>query len=134
VILTAFAPGTVAAAQRAAPGLHTAPGWTANLLFWLLSRVGVAAPMGRGHVALQVALRLDQVAVAKRIPLVRRLRVADRRLVRAAHRRGLAVHVWTLDEEVDIRAALDAGADGVFTDRPSVLTRVLDAAGLRWRP
>ena len=132
VIVTAFAPGTVATVRRVSPNVDTAPGWPTILGFWLMSRMWLAAPIGTGHVALQVSLRLDQVAVVKRIPLIRRLRVADRRLVRAAHRRGLAVHVWTLNDEGAMGAALDAGADGIFTDRPSVLTRTLQAAGVHW--
>jgi len=133
VVVTAFSPSTVKAVKRAAPEVHTAPGWPAILAFWLVSRAfGLALPL-RGHVALQVALDISGVAFVKKVPLLRRLRIADRWLVRAAHRRGLAVHVWTLNDERSMHAALDAGADGIFTDRPSVLTKVLDARGVRWR-
>ena len=133
VIVTAFAPRAVAAVKRVAPTLDTAPGWPTILGFWLMSRLWSSPPLGSGHVALQVALRLDQVPVAKHIPLIRRLRLADRRLVNAAHRRGLAVHVWTLNDEDAMRAALETGADGIFTDHPSILTATLMAAGTYWR-
>ena len=60
-----------------------------------------------------------------------------RRLPRAvvdlAHRRGLDVHVWTVDDPEEITAALDLGVDGVMTDRPGVLRDVLLARG-QWRP
>jgi glycerophosphoryl diester phosphodiesterase len=133
VIVTAFAEGTVAAMKREAPGLDTAPGWQTNLAFWLLSRVWRSPPLAKGHAALQIALRLDQVKYVRRIPLLRRLPVADRRLVNAAHRRGLAVHVWTLNDEEAMNEAVETGADGMFTDRPSLLTSVLVAAGVLWR-
>ncbi|HYN34846.1 MAG TPA: glycerophosphodiester phosphodiesterase family protein [Ilumatobacteraceae bacterium] len=132
VIVSAFAPGTVAAVKRVAPGLDTAPGWPTNFGFWLLSRLWSSPPLGSGHVALQVPLRLDQVAIVKRVPLLRRLRIADRRLVNAAHRRGLAVHVWTLNDEGAMRAAIEFGADGIFTDCPSVLTTTLNATDNYW--
>jgi glycerophosphoryl diester phosphodiesterase len=132
VIVTAFAAGTVAAVKRVAPSLDTAPGWSTNFGFWLISRLWSAPPLGAGHVALQVPFRLDQVAIVKRIPLLRRLRIADRRLVSAAHRRGLAVHVWTLNDDGAMRAALGFGADGIFTDYPSVLTTTLEATGNYW--
>ncbi len=96
-----------------------------------MSRVGLAAH-DRHDVALQVALRFDQVEYLKRIPLLRRLRIADRRLVTAAHKRGLAVHVWTLNTEAEFDEALDAGADGIFTDTPSVLTPYLKAKDTYW--
>lgn len=47
-------------------------------------------------------------------------RIVSPRFVRAAHRAGLAVHVWTVDEPHDIARLLDWGADGIITDRPDV--------------
>jgi glycerophosphoryl diester phosphodiesterase len=132
LIVSAFSPRTLRAVRSADARLETSPAWPATLAFWLASRVWLAPPLGKGHVALQVSLRLGQLPVLKKIPAVRRLRLADRRLVRAAHRRGYAVHVWTLNDEETMREAIDIGADGIFTDRPSVLTGVLSAANLRW--
>lgn len=132
VIVTSFASGTVAVVKRVALGLNRAPGWSTNFGFWLISRLWSSPPLGTGHVALQVPFRLDQVAIMKRIPLLRRLRIADRRLVNAAHWRGLAVHVWTLNDEGAMRAALGFGADGIFTDYPSVLTTTLKTTDTYW--
>lgn len=56
--------------------------------------------------------------------------VVTRRLVRGAHRRGLEVHVWTVDDRATMTRLLDAGVDGIMTDRPDVLRDVLDARGL----
>ncbi|BDG08707.1 glycerophosphodiester phosphodiesterase [Anaeromyxobacter paludicola] len=53
------------------------------------------------------------------------IEVADATTVAWFHARGLAVFVWTVDEEADMRAVLAAGADGVMTDRPDLLARVL---------
>ena len=131
VIVTAVDPKSVAGVRRVAPELDTAPGWTVDFAFWALSRVGLA-PTNKSDVALQVALRFDQVEYLKRIPVIRRLRITDRRLVAAAHKRGLAVHVWTLNTEEEFDAALAAGADGIFTDFPSLLTAHLKARGVYW--
>lgn len=63
-------------------------------------------------------------------------------LVARAHAHDLLVHVWTLraeerfrtpgldgaGPEVEVRAYLDAGVDGVFTDHPDVAARVRDAS------
>jgi glycerophosphoryl diester phosphodiesterase len=46
-------------------------------------------------------------------------------LIRAAHERGLRVDVWTIDHEPDMRRLLGFGVDGIMTDRPDVLARVL---------
>lgn len=54
-----------------------------------------------------------------------RLRVLTRSLVRAAHRRNIPVHAWVVDESEDMRKLLDWGVDGIQTDRPDRLARVL---------
>ncbi len=46
-------------------------------------------------------------------------------LVRAAHRQDLRVDVWTIDDEADMRRLLCYGVDGIMTDRPDVLARLL---------
>jgi glycerophosphoryl diester phosphodiesterase len=53
------------------------------------------------------------------------LRVVSPRFVHEAHARNVAVHVWTVDEEADMRRLLGWGVDGIVTDRPDVLARVL---------
>jgi glycerophosphoryl diester phosphodiesterase len=41
------------------------------------------------------------------------------------HRLGIPVHVWTVDDEAEMRELLALGVDGIITDRPDVLGRVL---------
>jgi len=55
--------------------------------------------------------------------------IVDERFVRAAHRRGLQVHVWTIDDETEMEHLLDLGVDGIMTDRPSALKAVLQRRG-----
>ena len=56
--------------------------------------------------------------------------VTDERFVDAAHRRGLQVHVWTVDEPEEMEHLLDIGVDGLMTDRLEVLKDVLTSRGL----
>jgi glycerophosphoryl diester phosphodiesterase len=57
------------------------------------------------------------------------LRVIDPRFVRLAHRWGLEVHAWTIDNAAEMAALLDFGVDGLVTDRPDVLRDVLRRRG-----
>ncbi|MBP0453145.1 glycerophosphodiester phosphodiesterase [Kitasatospora sp. RG8] len=59
----------------------------------------------------------------------RGVRVVDRAFVRATHRLGLQVHVWTVDDPTRIRALLDLGVDGIMADRIDVLRDVLGERG-----
>jgi len=52
-------------------------------------------------------------------------RILDRRLVQAAHQKGLAVHVWTINEREDMKRLLDMGVDGLITDHPDRAIEVL---------
>ncbi len=52
------------------------------------------------------------------------------RFVRVAHRAGLHVHVWTINDEPTMRALLDMGVDGVMTDKLELLRSVFESRGL----
>lgn len=54
------------------------------------------------------------------------LRIVSPRFVRAAHRAGVLVHVWTVDEPREIARMLDWGADGIITDRPDEAVRAVE--------
>jgi len=51
--------------------------------------------------------------------------VTTPRMIREAHRRNLPIHVWTVDDPGTMRELLSWGADGIQTDRPDLLARVL---------
>ncbi|WP_431729670.1 glycerophosphodiester phosphodiesterase [Verrucosispora sp. TAA-831] len=75
-------------------------------------------------------LRLPPSVVAAQVPVrFGRIPVVDRRLLRTAHRLGLQVHVWTIDEPAEMHELLDLGVDGVMTDHVGVLRDVYRSRG-----
>ena len=52
-------------------------------------------------------------------------RVVSPRFVQLAHKAGIAVQVWTVDEPDDMRRLLDWGVDGIISDRPDVAAEVV---------
>jgi len=51
--------------------------------------------------------------------------IVDAPLVDYFHGLEIPVHVWTVDDEAEMRELLAIGVDGIVTDRPDVLARVL---------
>jgi glycerophosphoryl diester phosphodiesterase len=45
--------------------------------------------------------------------------------VNSAHDHNLQVHIWTINEEVDMRRFIEMGVDGIMTDRPDILLELL---------
>jgi glycerophosphoryl diester phosphodiesterase len=52
-------------------------------------------------------------------------RIVTQRLIRDLHAQGVAVHVWTVNFESDMQRLLDWDVDGIISDRPDTLCRVL---------
>ncbi|MBE3598536.1 MAG: glycerophosphodiester phosphodiesterase [Limnochordaceae bacterium] len=48
-------------------------------------------------------------------------------LVEGAHRAGVAVHVWTVDERAELRRMADWGVDAIITNRPDEALAVVGA-------
>jgi glycerophosphoryl diester phosphodiesterase len=85
--------------------------------FWLLSHLGLSWSFKPPFQALQGPETYHG------------LRIVTPGFVRAAHERGLRVDVWTIDSEPDMRRLLGYGVDGIMTDRPDVLAKVLEGSG-----
>ncbi len=81
--------------------------------FWLAVRAGVAARLHPPWDALQVPVRHGA------------LQVVDRRFVEAAHALRVKVHVWTVNDPIEMRWLDGLGVDGIMSDRPQVLLETL---------
>jgi len=60
--------------------------------------------------------------------------LTTRRLVKRAHRAGLRVVPWTVDDRASMRHLIDVGVDGIITDYPDRLRAVIVQRGLRAPP
>ncbi|PKW16892.1 glycerophosphodiester phosphodiesterase [Saccharopolyspora spinosa] len=115
VCLASFAEHRLAGLRRAVgPRLMTSTGRRSAGFLWLGSRWG------------GWPLRSSVAGGAAQVPReFGPLRLIDSRFVRQAHRWGIEVHVWTVDDAAEMRELLDLGVDGLVTDRPDVLQEVL---------
>lgn len=122
-LLAAAEDETMARLRRrlAERGLHPAVGASTGdvVAFVLALRDGREPP--NGPMALQIPPRFGGD------PLV------TPELVAHAHAHGLVVHVWTVNDPAEMHRLLDLGVDGVMTDYPLVLRRVLEERARRPR-
>jgi glycerophosphoryl diester phosphodiesterase len=122
VIVASFLDSATDAFRDLAPGIGTSAGTIAVADFVRAVRAGKEPPeSARHHVALQVPASFSGIEIV------------DEQFVEVAHQCGLAVHVWTVDDEDEMRRLVALGVDGIISDRPSVLQALLESAGIAWK-
>jgi glycerophosphoryl diester phosphodiesterase len=55
--------------------------------------------------------------------------LTDQKLIDGAHRLGMEIHYWTIDDLKTMETLIDAGADGILTNRPDLLLELLEKKG-----
>lgn len=130
------------ATQRDYPGLEQATldavrqrGLLAGMLFSsfydpVLARLRALAPAAR--IGLLLSHKFPHGAIARAQALGAEAihpedSVTTPELVREAHAAGLLVHVFTVDEETELRRFLAMGVDGIFTNFPGRLRTLVGA-------
>ncbi len=121
VIVASFLDSATEAFRSFAPEIPTSAGTVATAAFYQAVQAGEQPALVR-HAALQVP------------PAYGDLTVVDQRFVEVAHDQGLAVHVWTIEEEEEMERLCGLGVDGIITDRPTALVDVLTRLGCAWQP
>ncbi|HEX8352845.1 MAG TPA: glycerophosphodiester phosphodiesterase [Pyrinomonadaceae bacterium] len=113
VMVAAFGGTVMEQFRRECPEVATSASTAEVAGFLALQRPGLAGSYGPPMQALQVPESAGGVRVL----------TAD--FVAAAHARNLRVHAWTVNDEGDMRRLLGLGVDGVMTDYPDRLLKVL---------
>ena len=118
IAIGSFSGEALRAARELAPRVRTGAGREETR--WALYRSWVGWPLGRPcYQEFQVPERSGRTTVV------------SRRFVEHAHRAGVAVKVWTVDEEADMHRLLDWGVDGLISDRPDIAVAVVSARASR---
>jgi glycerophosphoryl diester phosphodiesterase len=114
VMVAAFRDAAMEQFRRECPEVATSASTAEVAGFLALQRTGLAGSYGPRMQALQVPERAGALHVLS----------AD--FVAAAHARNLRVHAWTVNSEDDMRRLTSLGLDGVMTDHPDRLLKVLE--------
>lgn len=113
VIVVSFNDASTLLFKALAPDVPTATGTGQAALFWASHNSALPGAPNPLNVALQVPMALG-------VPVMSQDFVDD------AHANDLAVHVWTINDEATMRQLVAWGVDGIMTDRPTLLERILD--------
>jgi glycerophosphoryl diester phosphodiesterase len=119
VIVTSFNDATTQSFHGFAPDVPTSAGMGGTAAF-VQAIVHGTEPPATTAVAFQVPERYGDVVLV------------DERFVETAHRHGVAVHVWTINDGAAMERLLDVGVDGIMSDVPTELVRRLRARGVAW--
>jgi glycerophosphoryl diester phosphodiesterase len=114
VLVASFSGAVLAEFRRGCPEVATSAATGEVASFLALQEAGLAASYSPSMQALQVPEQAGG------------LRVLTRDFVGAAHGRNLRVHAWTVNAEDDMRRLVEVGVDGIITDYPDRLLRVLN--------
>lgn len=116
VLLTAFSDARRRRLAAMVPGVATSAG-RASVLRARAASVTRNAPLLRRAVAGAHALQIPE--------RVGRMRLLSPGLIDTAHAAGVEVHVWTVNDEPDMRRLVALGVDGIVTDRADLALRVI---------
>ncbi|SFS04503.1 glycerophosphoryl diester phosphodiesterase [Microbacterium sp. cf046] len=123
VLLTSFSDdrrrAALAAAERVGRGIRPATSAGTATITRLLAALALRSP----RLVRRSLAGVDALQVPERQG---RVRIVTPRLLAAAHRNDVEVHVWTVNDPEDMRRLLAMGVDGLVTDRADV---ALDLAG-----
>jgi len=122
VVVAAFDGRRARAVQRLCPDVARSAGMAGSAGARLAAGVErVSTRLGR----LLLARAADGADALQLPEHYGRLTVVTPRLVELAHDVGIQVHVWTVDDPVDMDRLLDLGVDGLMSDRADLLSQVL---------
>lgn len=71
-------------------------------------------------------LNINFKGTALQIPQKRgQLNIVTKSFVKELHEKGVDVHVWTVNDEADMRRLIESGVDGIMSDDPELLLKVI---------
>lgn len=118
VLITSFSRGRRRATVDRLPGVASSASSDQVL------RVVAAARLGLTWLVRRLTRDFDALQIPERYRI---FRLVTPRVVRAMHACGVEVHVWTVNDPVDMSRLLKMGVDGLITDRCDLARELVDS-------
>ena len=100
--------------RRGCPEVATSAGTSEVSQFLTMYKTGLGASYSPAMQALQIPEKIGS------------LQIVSKEFIETARRLNLDVHVWTINETADMQRLLETGVDGIMTDYPDRLLKLLD--------
>ncbi len=113
-IVSSFSHKAISRFRKEAPEVATGLSEREAFIFYILQKLALTGLYRPGGDALQVPIKFGK------------LTVVSPGFVKAAHRKGLVVHIWTVDRIEQMVKLVRMGVDGIFTDYPLRLRQVVE--------
>jgi glycerophosphoryl diester phosphodiesterase len=113
VIVASFHQSALRVFRTRYPDVPTSAGSSEIIRFFLLSKLRLSSLYKPDFVAFQLPLKAGPLSLVTST------------FVDAAHRIGVQVHPWTINDPEEMRRLITMGVDGIITDYPDRLTKIL---------
>ena len=113
IIVGSFRQTAIDEFRAACPEITTSASPAEVSEFLAMQKTGIAASYSPPFQALQVPANASF------------LNVVNKDFVTAAHRQNIQVHVWTINDEAEMKKLIDDGVDGIMTDYPDKLLKIV---------
>ena len=113
VMIASFDAGALKEFRAMCPAIATSAGASEAIWFYALQKMHMESAYSPRVQALQVPVNYGD------------LPIANERFIEAAHARNMRVHVWTVNDGESMRRLLKRGVDGIMTDYPQRLIKLL---------
>lgn len=123
VLLTSFSDRRRLEALRAAERAGADPSPATSAGSATIARVLLALATGCDRLLRQTLRGVDALQIPERQGIVQ---VLSPRLIAAAHRHEVEIHVWTVNDAAEMRRLLALGVDGLVTDRADLALALID--------
>jgi glycerophosphoryl diester phosphodiesterase len=115
VMIACFDAGKLGEFRSICPEVATSAGASEAAVFYWLQVTRLESAYSPSAQALQVP------------ETYRGNRIATQRFIEAAHARNMRVHVWTVNEIESMQRLIELGVDGIMTDYPDRLVKILSS-------
>ena len=118
VVIASFHDSVIMHLQQNSPEIDTAASVAETKRFYILNKIGLRRLHKPRSKAYQIPIQWNG------------LNVVSRYFIHAANLLGQEVHVWSINDPDEMRRLISLGVDGIVTDRPDILAKIIEEIDL----